>query len=149
MVSMLSKLGMSSVYSDQGQMVPVTVLRFDTWKVTQIKTKEKDGYTAIQLGSKPKSERKSNLPQKGHLKLSGFQTNVTFLHEIRGEVPAQPSEKNEKEAVSQDAKSKESMHHCQLGQILSIHSLVKGDCVHLSAISKGRGFCWHNQAFGL
>ena len=142
------KLGMSSVYSAQGQMLPVTVLRFDTWKVTQIKTKEKDGYTAIQLGSKPKSERKSNLPQKGHLKPSGFQTNVTFLHEIRGEVPAQPSEKNEKEAASQDAKNNESMHHCQLGQVLSIHSLVKGDRVHLSAISKGRGFAGTIKRFG-
>ncbi len=131
------KLGMSSVYNDQGQVVPVTVLKFDTWKVTQIKTNEKDGYIAIQLGSGPKSEKKSNLPQKGHLKPSGFPTNVTFLCEIRGEIPHQPSEEGEKDsATSQDGQT----INCQLGQVLSIHSLAKGDRVHLSATSKGRGF---------
>ena len=135
------KLGMSSIYNDQGQMIPVTVLKFETWKVTQIKTKEKDGYTAIQLGSGPKSEKKSNLPQKGHLKLSGFPTNVTFLHEIRGEVPPQPSEKNEKEtnANSQEGGDDKPTRY-QLGQVVSIHSLAKGDRVHLSSISKGHGF---------
>ncbi len=135
------KLGMSSIYNDQGQIVPVTVLRFDTWKVTQIKTKDRDGYVAIQLGSGPKSEKKSNLPQKGHLKPSGFPTNVTFLREIRGEVPHQPSKDSEKEAsaTSQDTKDGKSIN-CQLGQVLSIHSLAKGDRVHLSSISKGRGF---------
>lgn len=134
-----TKLGMSSIYNDQGQIIPVTVLKFDTWRVTQIKTKEKDGYTAIQLGSGPKSERKSNLPQKGHLKPSGFSTNVTFLREIRGEVPSQPSEKNENGAASQK-KGDDKLACCQLGQVLSIHSLAKGDRVHLSSISKGRGF---------
>ena len=132
-----TKLGMSSIYNDQGQMVPVTVLKFDIWRVTQVKTKERDGYTAIQLGSHPKSERKSSLPGKGHLKLSGFSTNVTFLREIRGEVPAQPSKDNEKDQPV-----------CQPGQVLSIHSLAKGDRVHLSSISKGRGFAGTMKRWG-
>ena len=141
------KLGMSSVYNDQGQIVPVTVLRFDTWKVTQIKTKEKDGYNAIQLGSRPKSERKSNLSQKGHLKPSGFQTNVTFLREIRGDIPSQPSEENEKAEGTTSQDTNESSQ-CQLGQVLSIRSLAKGDRVHLSAISKGRGFAGTMKRLG-
>ena len=146
------KLGMSSIYNDQGQIVPVTVLRFDTWKVTQIKTKKRDGYVAIQLGSVPKSERKSNLPGKGHLKASGFLTNVTFLREVRGEVPLQEaqsesSEKTEASLASQDVKGDKSID-CQLGQVLSIHSLAKGDRVHLSAISKGRGFAGTIKRFG-
>ena len=131
------KLGMSSIYNDKGQIVPVTVLKFDIWRVTQVKTKERDGYTAIQLGSNPKSKRKSNLPGKGHLKLSGFSTNVTFLREIRGEVPTQPSKDNEKDQPN-----------CQPGQVLSIHSLTKGDRVHLSSISKGRGFAGTMKRLG-
>ena len=133
-----TKLGMSSIYNDQGQIVPVTVLKFDTWRVTQIKTKRRDGYVAIQLGSNPRSERKSNLPQKGHLKLSGFSTNVTFLREIRGEVPPQPSKEEEGDQPIS----------CQLGQVLSIHSLAKGDRVHLSSISKGRGFAGTMKRLG-
>ena len=60
---------------------------------------------------------------------------MTFLCEIRGEVPSQPSEKNEKQEGGDDKPAR-----CQLGQVLSIHSLAKGDRVHLSSISKGRGF---------
>lgn len=116
------KLGMSSVY-EKGRLIPVTVLKFDTWKVTQIKTKEKDGYTAVQVGFRPKSRRKSNLSQIGHLKPSALKSNVTFLREIRGDIPPQDAEKA-----------------CQVGQVISIHSLSKGDKVHLSAFSKGRGF---------
>lgn len=136
------KVGMSSIYNKQGQIVPVTVLKFDTWKVTQIKTREKDGYTAIQLGSKPKSQRKSNLAQKGHLMPSGFSTNVTFLCEIRGEVPPQPSLQTQPSSdLQQDTSVK-------LGQILSIHSLAKGDRVHLSSFSKGRGFAGTMKRWG-
>ena len=140
------KVGMSSIYNNQGQIVPVTVLKFDTWKVTQIKTKEKDGYAAIQLGSRPKSERKSNLAQKGHLKPSGFSTNLTFLCEIRGEVPSQPplqTQDDQPQKVQQDISSV-----VKLGQILSIHSLAKGDRVHLSSISKGRGFTGTMKRWG-
>ena len=45
------KLGMSSIYTEGGQFIPVTVLKIGEWKVTQIKTKEKDGYNAIQISS--------------------------------------------------------------------------------------------------
>ena len=132
-----TKLGMSSIYNEQGQVVPVTVLRFDIWKVTQIKTKERDGYTAIQIGSMPKSQRKSNKAQIGHLKKSGFSSSVTFLREIRGDLPKQPDHVD----VAKDS-------HGQLGQTISIESLAKGDRVHLSSTSKGRGFTGTMKRWG-
>ena len=70
--------GMSSIYNDQGQVIPVTVLKFDIWRVTQIKTKEKDGYTAIQIGSRPKSERKSKSFSKGSFKTFWFFNKCDF-----------------------------------------------------------------------
>mgnify|MGYP001551011276 CR=1 FL=1 len=45
------KVGMSSVYTEAGQSIPVTVLKLGSWKVTQVKTVEKDGYNAIQITS--------------------------------------------------------------------------------------------------
>lgn len=136
------KCGMSSVYDAKGQIVPVTVLKFQDWRVTQVKTKEKDGYTAVQIGAVPKSQRKSNAAQKGHLKPAGFHSNVTFLREIRGDIPDQATDED-----SKDKPSKKEFH-AQVGQVVSIHSLAKGDMVHLSAVSKGRGFSGTMKRWG-
>ncbi|MDN8836925.1 hypothetical protein Q0M54_14120, partial [Staphylococcus aureus] len=48
------KIGMSQVYGENGELIPVTVLKMETWVVSQVKTKEKDGYEAVQLASRPK-----------------------------------------------------------------------------------------------
>lgn len=136
------KCGMSSVYDAKGQIVPVTVLKFQDWRVTQIKTKEKDGYAAVQIGAIPKSQRKSNAAQKGHLKPAGFHSNVTFLREIRGDIPDQATDED-----SKDKPSKKEFQ-AQVGQMVSIHSLAKGDMVHLSAVSKGRGFSGTMKRWG-
>lgn len=52
------KEGMATVYNDKGESVPVTVLRYEPWKVSQVKTVEKDGYSAIQLAALPKKSKK-------------------------------------------------------------------------------------------
>jgi len=113
------KEGMATIYDDQGEAVPVTVLRYEPWVVSQIKTKEKDGYTAIQLACRPKKAKNSNSAEKGHLKKAGFETGAAFLKELRHEIPA-------------DA---------QLGAKVSIESLKKGDIVKVTGTSKGHGFC--------
>ena len=53
------KEGMATVYNEQGEAVPVTVLRYEPWFVTQIKTNENDGYEAVQLACKPKKAKNS------------------------------------------------------------------------------------------
>src|SRR5690606_38595175 len=81
------KLGMSTVYNEAGEAVPVTVLKMEPWVVSQIKTKEKDGYEAIQLASRPKRVVNTNKAEKGHLKGAGFENGAQFVREIRQAVP--------------------------------------------------------------
>lgn len=112
------KEGMATIYNDKGEATPVTVLRYENWKVSQIKTQEKDGYTAVQIASVPKKAKNSNGAEKGHLKAAGFEAGARFVREIRQELP---------EGVTE-------------GASVSIDSLVKGDLVKLTAKSKGHGF---------
>ena len=55
------KLGMTSVFSDDGDLIPVTVIKVDPCKVVNIRTTEKDGYEAVQLGFGSKKENKVNI----------------------------------------------------------------------------------------
>ena len=109
------KVGMTNVY-EKNQRVPVTVLRYKTACVTQIKTKEKEGYTAVQTALE--SSKKASKALQGHLKKAGFKNKAVYIREVSGPLP---------EGV-------------QEGQKISIESLQKGDQVFVSGISKGHGF---------
>lgn len=111
------KEGMATIYNDKGEAVPVTVLRYENWKVSQVKTNEKDGYEAVQIASVPKKSKNANAAEVGHLKGAGFETGARFVREIR----------QKSEGVT-------------VGDTVSINSLVKGDVVKITATSKGRGF---------
>jgi large subunit ribosomal protein L3 len=112
------KEGMATVYNDKGEAVPVTVLRYETWKVSQIKTQEKDGYTAVQLAAVPKKAKNASGAETQHLKAAGYESGAQYVRELRTEVPAD----------------------LKLGDALSIDSLAKGDVVKITSTSKGRGF---------
>lgn len=112
------KLGMTSVYTDAGVRVPVTVLECNPWTVTQIKTKDKDGYEAVQVAGQPKKMKSSLKSEIGHFKKAGFQTGMKYCREIRQALP---------EGI-------------ELGQTVDLTSLTKGDLIKVSAISKGHGF---------
>ncbi len=75
------KLGMTQVFFNDGTMVPVTVIQAGPCTVTQVKTAERDGYAAVQLGFDEVAERKLNKPELGHLKASGVK--VKHLHEFK------------------------------------------------------------------
>ena len=113
-----TKLGMSSVYNDAGEAIPVTVLKYEPWIVTQLKTKEKDGYEALQIASRPKKAKSSSAAEKGHLKGSGFENGAQLIFEVRQDLP----------------------EGAQVGDKVSLESLAKGDTVKLTSKSKGRGF---------
>jgi large subunit ribosomal protein L3 len=67
------KLGMTQVYDESGSVIPVTVIEAGPCVVTQVKTKENDGYTSVQLGLvEKKTPRKLNKPLQGHLKKNGI-----------------------------------------------------------------------------
>lgn len=113
------KEGMATVYNDKGESIPVTVLRYETWKVSQIKTQEKDGYTAVQLAAVPKKAKNASGAETGHLKGAGFEAGAKYVKELRTD------------ALPDGLK---------LGDALSIDTLAKGDVVKITSTSKGRGF---------
>lgn len=112
------KVGMSAVYDDNGNQIPVTVLSYKPWIVSQVKTKDKDGYEAIQLACDPKKAARTSNALRGHLKNTSFEHGAKFLQEIRQDLP---------EGV-------------KVGQKLDLGSLAKGDSVKLTSKSKGHGF---------
>ena len=111
------KLGMSSLFSPEGQQVPVTVLEVGPCVVTQVKTLATDGYDALQVGFVEKAAKRINKPVQGHLKKSGGQA-YAFLKEISVDDPSEYT----------------------LGQALTIDMFQVGERVDISGVSKGRGF---------
>jgi large subunit ribosomal protein L3 len=112
------KEGMSTIYNEQGEAVPVTVLRYEPWVVSQIKTEENDGYNAIQIACRPKKAKNSSKSENGHFKKAGLETGAQFVREIRQDLTAE----------------------VKLGVQISIDSLKKGDYVAMTGTSKGHGF---------
>ena len=115
------KVGMTGIFDDQGQYVPVTVIQAGPCYVTQVKTKATDGYDAVQLGFEDIADRKLNMPQKGHFAKSGV-SSKRHVKEFRtfneGEIAA---------LAPGSALTAAEMFH-------------EGDTVHVSSTSKGRGF---------
>ena len=111
------KVGMTEVFATDGKLIPVTVIEVEPNVVTQIKTVEKDGYNAIQLGAFDKREKSSNSPEKGHAKKANTSPK-RFLKEIRGIEPSSYT----------------------LGQVIEADVFASGDTVDVTGISKGKGF---------
>jgi len=76
------KIGMTSIYDDQGRQVPVTVIEAGPCQVLQVKTAETDGYAAVQLGFEEKPDRLATQPVIGHCKKAGA-TAKRFIREFR------------------------------------------------------------------
>lgn len=112
------KEGMTTIFSDEGEAIPVTVLRYDPWIVTQVKTAEKDGYTAVQVACHPKKGKNSNAAERGRFKAAGLETGAQYVREIRQRLP---------EGVA-------------VGQKVAMDSLAAGDIVKITGVSKGHGF---------
>jgi large subunit ribosomal protein L3 len=111
------KIGMTQVWDENGIVVPVTVLAADTNVVTQIRTRESDGYSAVQIGFGEIDGRKVNKPESGHFAKAGV-TPRRHVVEIRTE------------AVSEFT----------LGQEISPEIFAAGDEIDVTATSKGKGF---------
>ena len=112
------KVEMTSFYED-GKSVPVTALYYEPWRVSQIKTRDKEGYSAVQLACWPQKNGRCSKPLTKHLIAAGFKEGARYIREFR---------------------QQELPKDIQVGHELSIQSLSKGDVVKLSSRSKGRGF---------
>ena len=123
------KVGMTQVFSTNGHLIPVTVVNIEPNVVTQIKTMDKDGYDAIQIGAVTKTVKASNKPEMGHLKKSNSEPK-RFFREIRGV----------------DVTS------YTVGEEIKADTFEAGEIVDVTATSKGKGFQGvikrHNQSRG-
>jgi large subunit ribosomal protein L3 len=115
------KIGMTGIFDESGQYVPVTVIKLGPCYVTQVKTKATDGYDAVQLGFEEKAERKVNKPELGHFAKNGVKP-MRYVKEFRTFDETKISE-------------------LKAGSELKIADLFnEGDTVHVIGESKGRGF---------
>ncbi|MBE9065040.1 50S ribosomal protein L3 [Leptolyngbya cf. ectocarpi LEGE 11479] len=112
-----TKLGMTQVFDDTGNAVPVTVVQAGPCVVTQVKTKQTDGYCAVQIGYQEVAEKALSKPELGHLKKAG-PTNLRHLREYRVD----------------DSSTFE------LGQTLAADIFEAGQLVDVSGKSIGKGF---------
>ena len=104
---------MTQIFDEMGVVHPATVLKVSPMTVTQIKTVDKDGYSAIQVGSGERKEKNINKPLKGHLKGLG---NFSVLKEFSNDI------------------------EMKVGDKVDISLFEVGDKVSVSSISKGKGF---------
>lgn len=111
------KIGMTQVFTTDGVLVPVTVIEVEPNVVTQIKTNEKDGYEAIQLGNTTIREKVSNKAQIGHTKKANTAPK-RFLKEIRGV----------------------NVNDYTLGQVIDASMFEAGEIVDVTGVSKGKGY---------
>lgn len=123
------KLGMTQVFTEDGVLIPVTVVEATPNIVLQKKTIENDGYEAIQLGFEDIKENRANKPQKGHVAKANTSPK-RFAREIRG---------NE-------------MFDIEVGNEAKVDMFAAGDIVDVIGTSKGKGFMGavarHNQKIG-
>jgi large subunit ribosomal protein L3 len=110
------KRGMTQVFGDDGNSVPVTVLEAGPCTVVQVKTRASDGYEALQIGFEPK-RKKVRKPMAGHFKKAGVGA-VRILRELR----------------------LESADGYQVGQTLTVDLFKPGELVDVTGLRKGRGF---------
>lgn len=115
------KIGMTQLFDEHGKDIPVTLIHAVPNTVTQVRTTEKDGYAAVQLGVG--ETRNISKPEVGHLKKSGL-TSTRFLKEIR--LPDRPRENGEADL--------------RVGGKIELSVFQPGDMVQVTGVTKGKGF---------
>lgn len=110
------KVGMMQIFTEKGEVVPVTVINAGPCVVTQVRVRERDGYDAVQIGFEQVPARKLTKPEQGHLKGAG--TLVRVLREFSADNPQEHS----------------------VGDVINVELFAAGQKVDVSGNSKGRGF---------
>ena len=112
-----NKIGMTQIFDEAGNIIPVTILKVGPCIITQVKTIEKDGYNAIQVGYGNVSNKSLTQPKLGHLQKSNIQP-LKYLKEFR---------------ISND-------NEFEIGQILNVDAFSEGQLVNVRGKSIGKGF---------
>jgi large subunit ribosomal protein L3 len=110
------KIGMTQIFTEAGEVIPVTVIEAGPQTVTQIKTIETDGYSAVQVGFEDAKPQRVNKPKTGHFKKAGVDVKKHLVEFI-------PDEGDTYE----------------LGQIITVNTFEEGKLMDVTGISKGKG----------
>jgi len=110
------KIGMTSVFSVEGKNIPCTVIEAGPCAVSQVRTIEKDGYEAVQLGFLDKKEKHATKPEIGHFKKAGTAPKQKIV---------------EFDGFGSDVK---------LGDIITVDMIQPTDFIDVTGLSKGKGF---------
>lgn len=121
------KMGMTTYYDEKGESIAATVLKYEPLVVSQLKTKDTDGYTAVQVAFKSRGDKRSPKSQKGILKAAGFENGAYHVKEIRQEIPT----------------------GLAIGSKISLSSLKIGDNLKVTGKSKGCGFAGVVKRWGM
>jgi large subunit ribosomal protein L3 len=111
------KIGMTQVFAENGDLIPVTVVQAAANVVLQVKTVETDGYESVQVGFEDKREKLSNKPEKGHVSKANT-TPKRFVREFRGV----------------------NLGEYEVGQEVKVDIFAEGEIVDVTGVSKGKGF---------
>ena len=111
------KVGMTQIFDESGKVIPVTVVEAGPCVVTQKKTEETDGYTAVQLGFEDIKEAKLTKPEAGHLKKAGIAPKK-YLKEFKLDTAADMN----------------------VGDVVKADTFAAGDWIDVTGISKGHGY---------
>jgi large subunit ribosomal protein L3 len=117
-----NKIGMTQIFAENGNAIPVTVIKVGPCYVTQIKSIENNGYNAIQIGYQDVNKEKLTKPELGHLeKLNGL--SLKYLKEYKVQ----------------------NIQNFKVGQIIDVNSFNEGDYVDVTANSIGKGFAGNQK----
>lgn len=119
------KIGMTQVFTEDGILIPVSVIQAGPCPVVQKKTEEVDGYTAVQVGFDDKKEKRANKPEKGHFGKAGVLVKK-HLKEFKLEGAAEMN----------------------VGDVLTVEQFEGGDVVDVTGTSKGHGFAGSIKRWG-
>lgn len=119
------KIGMTQIFTEDGRLIPVSVIEAGPCRVVQKKTEEVDGYKAVQVGFENKKERKANKPEQGHFKKAGVPV-MKYLKEFKLENAAE----------------------LNVGDELTVAQLEAGELVDVTGTSKGHGYAGTIKRWG-
>lgn len=119
------KIGMTQIFTEDGNLIPVTVIEAGPCPVVQKKTVEVDGYSAVQIGFEDKKEKRSNKPEKGHFAKAGVPVKK-YLKEFKLDNAAEMN----------------------VGDVLDVTQFADGDVLDVTGTSKGHGYAGTIKRWG-
>jgi large subunit ribosomal protein L3 len=140
------KIGMTQLFEEDGRVERVTVLAAGPCPVTGIRTKDRDGYDAVQLAAIPVAEDRITMPEAGHLKKAGAAGMRTLVEFRNAEIsPSKevvaPAAADAEEGSGDEAEGgEEAASDVKIGDDVTVSSFEPGQQVKVSAVSIGKGF---------